>query len=131
MLGKNHKIMSEINVTPFVDVMLVLLVVFIISAPMLMPTVEVDLPVVKTDIQTAAKSTEVIVSVSKEGQIYVQDLPIKLQDLKEKILSKTGLNQAKIFIRGDKKAHYEVIVSVLSNLRNSGFRDISLITENP
>ena len=126
--NKENSILSQINVTPFVDVMLVLLVVFMIVAPMVMPGVDIDLPVVNSNKSKAQSNVDVTISVTKQGHIYLQDLQVKLLDIKGKIQEKHGQSQVRIFIRGDKDAPYETIVGVLAYLKDSGFAKISLVT---
>lgn len=126
--NKENSILSQINVTPFVDVMLVLLVVFMVVAPMVMPGVDIDLPVVNSNKSKAQSNVDVTISVTRQGHIYLQDLQVKLLDIKGKIQEKHGQSQIRIFIRGDKDAPYETIVGVLAYLKDSGFAKISLIT---
>jgi biopolymer transport protein TolR len=123
--------MSEINVTPFVDVMLVLLIVFMVTAPLLTVGVPVDLP------QTRAKSLgedrePLAVTVDKEGQIFLQNSPIGIDDLVPKLMaiSENGYNQ-RIFVRGDKAVDYGKVMEVMGLLNAAGFTRIGLVTDAP
>ena len=123
--------MSEINVTPFVDVMLVLLIVFMVTAPLLTVGVPVDLP------QTRAKSLgedrePLAVTVDKDGQIFLQNSPIGIDDLVPKLMaiSENGYNQ-RIFVRGDKAVDYGKVMEVMGLLNAAGFTRIGLVTDAP
>jgi len=123
--------MSEINVTPFVDVMLVLLIVFMVTAPLLTVGVPVDLP------QTRAKSLgedrePLAVTVDKEGQIFLQNTPIGIDELVPKLMaiSENGYAQ-RIFVRGDKAVDYGKVMEVMGLLNSAGFTRIGLVTDAP
>ena len=120
---------SEINVTPFVDVMLVLLIVFMVTAPLLTVGVPVDLP------QTRAKSLgedrePLAVSVDKDGNIFLQNTPIGIEDLVPRLMaiSDNGYNQ-RIFVRGDKTVDYGKVMEVMGLLNAAGFTRIGLVTD--
>jgi biopolymer transport protein TolR len=121
--------MSEINVTPFVDVMLVLLIVFMVTAPLLTVGVPVDLP------QTRAKALgqdrePLAVSIDKDGHIFLQNTAIAEDDLvtKLKAISENGYDQ-RIFVRGDKTVDYGKVMRVMGLLNAAGFTRIGLVTE--
>jgi biopolymer transport protein TolR len=121
--------MSEINVTPFVDVMLVLLIVFMVTAPLLTVGVPVDLP------QTRAKSLgedrePLAVSIDNGGKIFLQNTPIGIDDLVPKLMaiSNNGYNQ-RIFVRGDKAVDYGKVMEVMGLLNAAGFTRIGLVTD--
>jgi len=121
--------MSEINVTPFVDVMLVLLIVFMVTAPLLTVGVPVDLP------QTRAKSLgedrePLAISIDNGGQIFLQNTPIGEDDLVPKLMaiSGNGYNQ-RIFVRGDKAVDYGKVMEVMGLLNAAGFTRIGLVTD--
>ena len=123
--------MSEINVTPFVDVMLVLLIVFMVTAPLLTVGVPVDLP------QTRAKSLgedrePLAVTIDKGGQIYLQNTPIGIDDLVPKLtaISNNGYNQ-RIFVRGDRSVDYGKVMEVMGLLNAAGFTRIGLVNDAP
>ena len=121
--------MAEINVTPFVDVMLVLLIVFMVTAPLLTVGVPVDLP--KTKAQPLGQDREPLsVSVRKDGNIYLQNTPIEVDQLVSRLeaISKNGYDQ-RIFVRGDKSVDYGRVMEVMGLLNAAGFTHIGLVTD--
>jgi biopolymer transport protein TolR len=128
---RRRAVMSEINVTPMVDVMLVLLIIFMVSAPLLTVGVPIDLP------QTEAKSLDqdkepLTISVNNEGKIYLQNAEIAVGDLIPKlqaIAEARGGNDARIYVRGDKKVDYGTMMKVMGRLSAAGFHRVALITE--
>ena len=122
-------VMSEINVTPMVDVMLVLLIIFMVAAPLLTVGVAIDLP------QTQAKSLDqdrepLTVTVNDKGQVYLQNTDIKLDELVPKLraVAKNGTDE-RIYVRGDKKVDYGTVMRVMGRLSAAGYRRVALITE--
>jgi biopolymer transport protein TolR len=126
--GRKKALMSEINVTPFVDVMLVLLIIFMVSAPLLTVGVPIDLP----DTQAKAMNADtqpITVSVSNEGTIYLQETDIPIEEVVPKLqaISKTGYEE-RIFVRGDKAADYGTVMKVMARISAAGFKNIGLVT---
>ena len=123
--------MSEINVTPFVDVMLVLLIIFMISAPLLTVGVPLDLP------QSQAKSLEqdrepLTVSVNLKGQVFLQNSEITVEELVAKLNAITqarGGMDERIYVRGDRKVDYGTVMRVMGRLSQAGYRRVALVTE--
>jgi biopolymer transport protein TolR len=130
---KHHRrrVMSEINVTPMVDVMLVLLIIFMVSAPLLTVGVPIDLP------QSQAKSLEqdkepLTLSVNEKGQIFLQNAEIGVEDLIPKlqaVAQARGGTDARIYVRGDKKVDYGTMMRVMGRLSAGGFHRVALVTE--
>jgi biopolymer transport protein TolR len=128
---RRRGVMSEINVTPFVDVMLVLLIVFMVSAPLLTVGVPLDLP------QSQAKSLDqdrepLTISVNLQGQVFLQDTEIKVDDLVPKlkaIADARGGVDARIYVRGDKKVDYGTMMRVMGRLSAAGYHRVALVTE--
>src|SRR5664279_2438630 len=123
-----RRAMSEINVTPFVDVMLVLLIVFMVTAPLLTVGVPVDLP--KTRAQTLGQDVEPLsVTVKRDGAIYLQNTPIAEDALVPKLtaIAANGYDQ-RIFVRGDKSVDYGRVMEVMGLLSAAGFTHIGLVT---
>ncbi len=121
--------MSEINVTPFVDVMLVLLIVFMVTAPLLTVGVPVDLP--KTKAQALGQDREPLsITVARNGKIYLQNTPISEEDLVPKLqaISANGYDQ-RIFVRGDKAVDYGRVMEVMAEISAAGFTHIGLVTD--
>src|SRR5712671_3849168 len=129
--SKRHRrrVMSEINVTPMVDVMLVLLIIFMVSAPLLTVGVAIDLP------QTQAKSLDqdrepLTVTVNNKCETYLQNTEIKIDELVPKLqaIAKNGADE-RIYVRGDKKVDYGCVMRVMGRLSSAGYRRVALITE--
>jgi biopolymer transport protein TolR len=123
--------LAEINVTPFVDVMLVLLIVFMVTAPLLTAGVPVDLP--KTKAQTLAQDREPLsITVRKDGRIYLQNTQIAPEVLVEKLkaISANGYDQ-RIFVRGDAAVPYGRVIEVMGILNTAGFTKVGLVTGPP
>ena len=124
-------LVGEINVTPLVDVMLVLLIIFMVAAPLLTVGVPLDLP------QTQAKSLDqdkepLTVSVNTKGEVYLQNSEIKIEELVPKLQAITqarGGNDERIYVRGDKKVDYGTVMRVMGRLSAAGFRRVALVTE--
>ena len=128
---KHRRPMAEINVTPMVDVMLVLLIIFMVSAPLLTVGVPIDLP------QTRAKSLDqdrepLTLSVSLQGQVFLQNSEIPIDDLVPKLKAVTdarGGYDERIYVRGDRKVDYGTVMRVMGRLSSAGFRRVALVTE--
>lgn len=121
--------MSEINVTPFVDVMLVLLIVFMVTAPLLTVGVPVDLP--KTRAQPLSQDREPLsVTVRRNGRIYLQNTPVAEDDLVPRLtaIAANGYDQ-RIFVRGDKSVNYGKVMEVMARISAAGFTHIGLVTD--
>ena len=126
-----YRPLAEINVTPMVDVMLVLLVIFMVTAPLLTSGVPVDLP--KVSAKPVNSDTEPLtVSVNAEGKIFLQDAVLELPDLvtKLKAISKDNAER-RIFVRGDKSVAYGTILQVMGTITEGGFTKVALLAEQP
>ncbi|MBB3147375.1 MULTISPECIES: protein TolR [Phyllobacterium] len=127
--GRSSKgVMSEINVTPLVDVMLVLLIIFMVTAPMMTVGVPIDMP--ETSAQTLnSESDPIYVTINQQGQIYLQETEIPLEEIVPKLqaIAKTGYNE-RIFVKGDKSADYGTIMKVMAQISGSGFKNIGLVS---
>src|SRR5271168_3482740 len=123
--------MAEINVTPMVDVMLVLLVIFMVAAPLLTVGVPVDLP------QTAAPPINepkepTVVTVNKDGAIFIQEATVPIDSLVSRLQAITNSNpDAVLYVRGDKDINYGKVLEVMSLISNAGFHKVSLVAEAP
>ncbi len=128
---RRRPVMAEINVTPMVDVMLVLLIIFMVSAPLLTVGVPIDLP------QTQAKSLDqdnkpLTVSVRTDGKVFLQDSEVNVDELVAKLKAVTdarGGAEERIFVRGDRKVDYGTVMRVMGRLSAAGFRRVALVTE--
>ena len=120
---------SEINVTPFVDVMLVLLIIFMVTAPLLTVGVQVDLPESNADsLQSDNEPLEL--TITKDGNIYIQETEINIKELIPKLIAITDNRlDTKIYVRGDELINYGKVMRVLGELSGSGFSKVALITK--
>jgi len=127
-IRKNSPI-SDINVTPFVDVMLVLLIVFMVTAPLLTVGVPIELP--KTDAKQMSEESEPLtITLDKEGNIYIQEMEIPFSELGEKLEAiGMGNYDQKIYINGDKNINYEMLMKVMAKINLAGFTSIGLVTD--
>lgn len=129
--------MSEINVVPYIDVMLVLLVIFMVTAPLLTEGVQVELP--QTFAKTMSKDQEepVVVSVDAKGQYYINigddtDKPLSVEDLVTRVAAVMRHRPGQgIYVKGDKSVDYGAVVSIMAHLQKSGVARVGLVTETP
>ncbi len=120
--------MSEINVTPFVDVMLVLLIIFMVTAPLLTVGVQIDLPKTKASV-IAGQDEPLSVSVDAGGNIFIQDTEVRMDTLVPRLMAITGKNpDVRIFVRGDKAVNYGRVMTVMGRINAAGYRKVALIT---
>jgi len=124
-----YRPMSDINVTPMVDVMLVLLVIFMVTAPLLTVGVPVDLP--QTSAQTLNKPDKpLVISVNAEGKIYIQETEIPIDELVPKLQAITKAKKGtRIYVRGDRKINYGRVMQVMGMINAAGFSKVALIAE--
>lgn len=127
--SRRHKPMSEINVTPFVDVMLVLLVVFMVAAPLLTVGVPVDLP--NSAAKALPENTKPLsITIAKDGQLYLQDEAIELNELVPRLkVIFSGRRDGRIYIHGDKAVDYGVVMKVMGRMNGAGFSRVALVTD--
>ena len=126
--GRKLAPMSEINVTPFVDVMLVLLIIFMVAAPLLTVGVPIDLP--ETQANALNSDTQPItVSVNAEGLIFLQETAIGIDEVVPKLeaISTTGFSE-RIYVRGDTNADYGTVMKVMARISAAGFKNLGLVT---
>ena len=121
--------MSEINVTPFVDVMLVLLIIFMVTAPLLTVGVQVDLP--ETSADTLPEESEPLtLTINSKGEVFIQESKIEFDNLINKILAiSKNRTDTRIYVRGDKTINYGRVLEVMGKLSGSGFTKVALISE--
>jgi biopolymer transport protein TolR len=129
---RHKKLMSDINVVPYIDVMLVLLVIFMITAPLLSQGVQVDLP------QAAARPVEsqdretLVVTVDREGRYFLDDRRLTSEELRKKVAAILRLRpQTPVLIRGDRQANYGEVVKAMTLLQTAGAPSVGLLTEPP
>ena len=129
-LGSNDdRFMSDINVTPFVDVMLVLLIIFMVTAPMMMEGVKVSLPEA-TSKPLVSEKEHLLITIDKEHQIYINDYKVTLDFMREKLIKiLDGRIDNEVYIRADKTISYGLVVCVMSEIKAAGVEKIGMVTE--
>ncbi|MDI6836623.1 MAG: protein TolR [Rhizobiaceae bacterium] len=126
--GGKRKPMSEINVTPLVDVMLVLLIIFMVAAPMMTVGVPIDLPETQAKAMNA-DTQPITISVNPAGEVYLQETPIAIDEVVAKLqaIATTGYNE-RIYVRGDTTAAYGTVMKVMARISAAGYKNIGLVT---
>ena len=123
--------MSEINVTPFVDVMLVLLIVFMVTAPLLTVGISVDLPEIKAHALTDQKDP-IEITVKLDGSVYLSESVVEVKNLIPRLNAITDQNnEARIYVRGDRAVAYGRVIEIMSIINLAGYSKVALITLNP
>ncbi len=125
---REYRTLSEINVTPFVDVMLVLLVIFMVTAPMLHQGLDVALPKVKGE-TIKEESSYVTITVNREGQIFIDDDPIPISEVADEMRRIKKYWDKKVLLKADRSINYGLVVKVMAVLREAGIEDIGMVTE--
>ncbi|MFC3164093.1 protein TolR [Ciceribacter thiooxidans] len=126
--GGKRKPMSEINVTPLVDVMLVLLIIFMVAAPMMTVGVPIDLPETQAKAMNA-DTQPITISVNPAGEVFLQETPIAIDEVVAKLqaIATTGYNE-RIYVRGDTTAAYGTVMKVMARISAAGYKNIGLVT---
>jgi biopolymer transport protein TolR len=123
---KSRSVLSEINVTPLVDVMLVLLIIFMVTAPLLQQGIDVNLPKAKgKDLPTEERITLVI---KRDGKIYMNDNPVSISDMRKKLQAISKLNP-NVFLKADRDISYGLVVRVMGEVKDAGIEKLGMITE--
>ena len=132
---RQRRLFNEVNVIPYIDVSLVLLLVFMISAPLIQQGVDVDLPKANAKTIQAISEEPAIISIDAEANIYLNlsdfpDKPISAQDMVAQVIALKRLNpELSIFVRGDRKTYYANIVKVMAMLQSQGLQQVGLMTD--
>jgi biopolymer transport protein TolR len=126
--GRTSTSLSEINVTPLVDVMLVLLIIFMVTAPMLQTGIDVQLPETRA-LKAEDPTGDIVISISREGLLYYGSQPINLAALGDHLKTDVKSSKDSIFLRADKDIKWNSIVSVIDKIREAGFSNIKLVTK--
>jgi biopolymer transport protein TolR len=127
-MRKRNKLIAEINVTPFVDVLLVILIIFMVTAPMMNMGFDVSLPKASPNLTVDLGDKKIILSVDNKNNIYIDNKKVSLKNLASSM--KTYKKEAQVFIKADKDVRYQQVISLMSNLNQNGFSNISLVTES-
>lgn len=127
--GRDRRAMAEINVTPLVDVMLVLLIIFMVTAPMMQQGVEIDLP--KTEAGRLAKQEEAfVVTVSRDEGVYINRNRYEIAEFERKIKAIfRNISGREVFVRADKDVPYGLVIRVIAGLKNAGIEQVGMVTE--
>ena len=129
---RHKKLMSEINVVPYIDVMLVLLVIFMITAPLLSQGVKVDLPRAAAQPVESQDQETLVVTVDREGKYFLDDRRISSEELRRKVAAILRLRpKTPVLIRGDRQANYGEVVKAMTLLQSAGAPSVGLLTEPP
>lgn len=124
----NNQFMSEINVTPFVDVMLVLLIIFMVTAPMMVQGLDVDLPTATAEALPSGEDN-LIVSVDNDLKAYINDMEVSAAFLSDKLSAvMENLDKRSVYLKADKNVPYGVVVNVMSHIKNAGVESLGMIT---
>ena len=128
-MHKKNRVISQINVTPFVDVMLVLLIVFMITAPLLTVGVSVDLPKTKAS-QLNSKGDPIIISIKKNGALFIQEREIDTVQLLPRLKAiSSGNKNLRVYVRGDKDVPYGLVLNTIAKIKSSGFKKVALVAK--
>ena len=132
---KRNKPMSEMNVVPYIDVMLVLLVIFMVTAPMLTQGLEVDLPSAAADTMTLKEKDPIIVSIRHDGSYWLRngndrDVRVDLDDVPDQVRAALGTrSDVPVLINGDRRVNYGVVVQLMASLQQAGIGNVGLLTD--
>jgi biopolymer transport protein TolR len=128
--GDNHdSLMSEINVTPFVDVMLVLLIIFMVTAPMMMQGMDVALPQV-TSKPLETKEEHLMITLNKEGDIYINDFQVTLDTLQDKLAKiMQGRTNPDVYLKADREVPYGMVAQAMAQIKDAGVEKLGMVTE--
>lgn len=130
--GDDDPVMADINVTPLVDVMLVLLIIFMIAAPMLHQGIEVALPRADASPLQMRMEDPLVLSIDRDGKIFLRETPVEIEDLVEQIKAQTeARGDDAVFLKGDREVPYGTIVEVLDVLHRGGIVHVGMVTDQP
>jgi biopolymer transport protein TolR len=122
-------LISEINVTPFVDVMLVLLIIFMVTAPMLTQGIDLDLPQTRTVKNLPQDADHMVLSIRKEGVIYLDKYEVKMEDLEGQLKRLVADQKKQLFLRADKEVPYGQVVAVMGEIKHAGIDKMGVVAE--
>jgi len=129
---EDHEVLADINVTPLVDVMLVLLIIFMISAPMLHQGIEVALPKSEAPPIPSRASDPIVLSINRDGLVFVRDQPVHATRLVQVLTPMLrGREEETIFLKGDRDVPYGKVIEVLDTLHRAGIEKVGMVTERP
>lgn len=123
---RDRRVLSEINVTPFVDVMLVLLVIFMVTAPLLQQGIDVNLPKAKG--KDLPPEERITLAIKKDGAIYMNDNPVSMTDMRQKLVAISTLNP-NVYLKADRGVPYGFVVEVIGEIKDAGIERLGIVTE--
>ena len=123
---RDRRVLSEINVTPFVDVMLVLLVIFMVTAPLLQQGIDVNLPKAKG--KDLPPEERITLAIKKDGAIYMNDNPVSITDMRQKLEAISKLNP-NVYLKADRGVPYGLVVEVIGEIKDAGIERLGIVTE--
>jgi biopolymer transport protein TolR len=123
--------LNEINVTPFVDVMLVLLIIFMVTAPLMTQGVEVDLPTTRTVRNLPQDSEHLVLTVRKDGRIFLDEYQVSLDELEDHLKRLVAGQKKQLFLRADKEVPYGTVVQVMGEIKAAGIDRLGIVAEQP
>jgi len=127
--GKHSELMSEINVTPFVDVMLVLLIIFMVTAPMMIQGLNVDLPEATAKPLDSEKE-HLVITINKDQQVYINDFEVTVESLRDKLIKVLqGRSDRDVYLKADKNIPYGIVVQVMAEIKGAGVEQLGMITD--
>ena len=127
--GNHRELMSDINVTPFVDVMLVLLIIFMVTAPMMIQGLNVDLPEATAKPFDSDKE-HLVITINKDSQVYINDFEVTVESLRDKLVKVLqGRADRDVYLKADKGIPYGIVVQVMAEIKGAGVEQLGMITE--
>lgn len=130
-VGGGSKFVSEINVTPFVDVMLVLLIIFMVATPMMSQGIDVDLPQTKQVEVLPTESENMVMTVRQDGKIFLDEYPVELDDLESKLQMLVKEKNKTLFLQADKNVPYGTVVDIMGRIKAVGIENLGVVAEKP
>jgi len=128
--SNDDRLMSDINVTPLVDVMLVLLIIFMVTAPMMIHGVDVSLPETSSDPVPAGEEDRLVISVDRDNRVYINTMPVEFSFLREKLaVIMDNRTDRRVFLKADKDVAYGFVVNVMAEIKGSGVEKLGMITQ--
>lgn len=130
-VGGGSKFVSEINVTPFVDVMLVLLIIFMVATPMMSQGIDVDLPQTKQVEVLPTESENMVMTVRQDGKIFLDEYAVELDDLESKLQALVKEKNKTLFLQADKNVPYGTVVDIMGRIKAVGIEKLGVVAEKP
>ncbi len=126
-LGSKGKFVSEINITPFVDVMLVLLIIFMVTVPMMQEGIELDLPQAKEVDELPAETDNLVISIRKDGTVYIDTYQVTINEVQTRLSALVTDPSRGVFLQADKDVAFEIVVAVMGEVKAAGIANIGIV----